>query len=142
LKFGIRLTSTFRFVGTRYEVRNTPKTNPTSSRDFLRHTFLGIFISYCVLDLLHAQTDPAVASRFLTPTNIPLLARLHELTAEECTIRVFSVIAAGICLICVQGGIYHTCALLAVRTGLCSPAEWPPFYGSVCDAYTLRRFWE
>jgi hypothetical protein len=142
LKFGIKLTSTFRFVGTQYEVRNTPKTNPTTSRDFLRRTFLGIVISYCVLDLINAQTDPAIASRFLTPTNIPLLARLHELTAEECLIRMFTVIAAGVGLTCVQGGIYHTCALLAVRTGLSSPAEWPPFYGSARDAYTLRRFWE
>jgi hypothetical protein len=78
LKFGIKLTSTFRFVGTQYEVRNTPKTNTTSSREFLRQTFLGIFTSYCVLDLINAQNDPAIASRFLTPKNIPIFARVHE----------------------------------------------------------------
>jgi hypothetical protein len=142
LKFGIKLTSTFRFVGTQYEVRNTPKTNSTSSREFLRHTFLGIFISYCVLDLINAQNDPAIASRFLTLKNIPILARLHELTAEESIIRMFTVIAAGVGLTCVQGGIYHACALLAVSTGISEPSEWPPFYGSVRDTYTLRRFWE
>lgn len=37
--------------------------------------------------------------------------------------------------------IYHAGALVAV--GLCgdAPEDWPPLFGSMWDAYTLRNFW-
>jgi hypothetical protein len=142
LKFGITLMSTFRFVGTRYEARNTPRTTTKSSREFLRKTFVTIVLSYVVLDFIDAQNDPAIASRFLTLKNIPILARLHEVTLEEGFVRIFTVIAAGVSLTCVQGGIYHVFALLAISLGISEPANWPPFYGSIRESYMLRRFWK
>ncbi|KAH7096037.1 membrane bound O-acyl transferase family-domain-containing protein [Paraphoma chrysanthemicola] len=142
LKFGIKLTTSFRFVGTRYEARNTPRAATKSSREFRRRTFITIVLSYVVLDFINAQNDPAIASRFLTLKNIPLLARLHEVTLEESVIRIFTVIAAAVGLTCVQGGIYHVFALLAVSLGISEPADWPPFYGSISEAYMLRRFWD
>lgn len=142
LIFGMKVTSTFRFVGTEYEARNTPSVITTRRKDFLRRMFVAILISYCVLDFINSNNDPAIASRFLTLEKIPILTRLHEITAEELTIRFFTVLAAGVGLNCVQGGIYHICALLAVSTGISEPSEWPPFYGSAREAYMLRRFWE
>ena len=32
-------------------------------------------------------------------------------------------------------------SLLLVGTGLNRPEDWPPLFGSVWDAYTLRNFW-
>ncbi|KAF1962570.1 hypothetical protein CC80DRAFT_589074 [Byssothecium circinans] len=142
LIFGMKVTSTFRFVGTRYEVRNTPAAIATERRAFARRTFTTILISYCVLDFINSNNDPIIAAKFLTLEKIPILTRLQEVTAEELTIRTFTVLAAGIGLNCVQGGVYHICALLAVRAGISEPSEWPPFYGEAGEAYTLRRFWD
>lgn len=141
LIFGIKLTSTFRFVGTRYEARNTPPALITQKREFLRWTFFRILASYCILDLVNSSNDPTIASRFLSKEKIPIFARWYDVTAEELTIRFLTVLAAGVGLNCVQGGIYHICALLAVSTGRSDPSEWPPFYGSAREAYMLKRFW-
>lgn len=140
--FGVKLTSTFRFIGTEYEVRNVPRAKASSSKDFRRRTLLTILTSYCVLDFINSSNDPSIANRYLIPEKIPILSRLHQVTAEESIIRTFTVLASCIGLICVQGGIYHIFALLAVRLELTKPSEWSPFYGSVRNAYTLRRFWE
>lgn len=142
LKFGIKLTCTFRFVGTRFEARNTPKSASKSSREFCRRTFFTIVVSYVVLDSINAQNDPDIANRFLTLKNVPVLTRLNEVTLEEGIIRMFTVLAAGMSLVCVQGGMYYVFALLAVSLGISEPAEWPPFFGPFGEAYTLRRFWE
>jgi hypothetical protein len=142
LKFGIKLTSTFRFVGTPYEARNTPKARTNNSKDFCRRKFVTIVLSYVILDFIQAQNDPDIAARFIRLKNIPVFARLNEFTLEEGIIRVFTVLAAGVALVCVQGGVYRTLALLAVSLGISEPTDWPPFFGSLWDAYTLRRFWE
>jgi hypothetical protein len=142
LKFGIKLTSTFRFVGTQYEVRTTPRPNSPSSKETCRRTFLVIVVSYLLLDFINSNNDPVIAIRFLCLEKIPIFARLREVTAEEVIIRTFTVLAAGVSLICVQGGIYNICALLAISTGISTPPEWPPFYGSAREAYMLTRFWE
>lgn len=142
LKFGIKLTSTFRFVGTSYEARNTPEATKKNPRDFCRRKFVTIVLSYVILDFIQAQNDPDIAARFLGLENIPVFTRFNEFTVEEGIIRMFTVLAAGIALVCVQGGVYRTLALLAVSLGISEPVDWPPFFGSLWEAYTLRRFWE
>ncbi|CAH0017829.1 unnamed protein product [Clonostachys rhizophaga] len=37
---------------------------------------------------------------------------------------------------------YHdVLAIIGVATGVDDPSEWPPMYGSITEAYTMRRFW-
>uniref|UniRef100_A0A8H7TQH3 Wax synthase domain-containing protein n=1 Tax=Bionectria ochroleuca TaxID=29856 RepID=A0A8H7TQH3_BIOOC len=37
---------------------------------------------------------------------------------------------------------YHdVLAIIGVATGFDDPSEWPPMYGSITEAYTVRRFW-
>ena len=37
--------------------------------------------------------------------------------------------------------IYRSMALVAVGTGISRPRDWPPFFGRMRDAYTIRYFW-
>ncbi|KAF2691970.1 hypothetical protein K458DRAFT_482614 [Lentithecium fluviatile CBS 122367] len=144
LLFGLKLTASFRFVGTLYEVRNTPRAVIVKRGDrtyFLWRTFATIAISYAFLDAISVMNDPAIASKYLDLDKIPLLFRLHEVTAEEILVRAFTVLAAGIGLNCVQGGLYNVFALLGVAIHVSEPKDWPPFYGSPQDAYTLTSFW-
>lgn len=37
--------------------------------------------------------------------------------------------------------MYRLCGLAAVLTGVAEPKDWPPLFGRVTEAYSLRRFW-
>ncbi|KAJ5629249.1 hypothetical protein N7528_002906 [Penicillium herquei] len=87
------------------------------------------------------MNDPEVGNRFLVPSKVPIFRRLWEVTLEEIVVRLFSIIAMAMGLVCSQGGIYSMFAFIAVLSGINDPSEWPPFYGSLSDAYSLRRLW-
>lgn len=142
LLFGLSVGSTFRFIGTPYEVQSVPPARATTRKGYFRRTYAVVLVSYIVLDFINSINDPEIASKFLGLKNVPLFTRLHEVSAEELIIRLFTVLAAGISLNCVQGGIYHLIGLFAVSFGISAPTAWPPFYGSPREAYTLRRFWK
>ncbi|KAF2499668.1 hypothetical protein BU16DRAFT_279495 [Lophium mytilinum] len=141
LLFGLKITFSWRFIDTPYQIKNVPPVIAKNRKDFLLRTFVTIAISYVVLDIISSSNDSAIASKFLGLDKVPFLTRLNQISAEELVIRAFTVLAAGIGLNCVQGGIYHVFALLAVSSGISEPSEWPPFYGSVRAAYSLRAFW-
>jgi hypothetical protein len=143
--FGLKIASSFRFVGTPFEVRNTPRPlvlERNGRSVYLWRTFGVIAASYILLDLLNSINDPRIASKYLGLDKIPVFSRVREVTAEELVIRLFTVLAAGIGLNCVQGGIYHIFALLAVAMNISESEDWPPFYGSLSHANTLTGFWK
>ncbi|KAF2639261.1 hypothetical protein P280DRAFT_57220 [Massarina eburnea CBS 473.64] len=142
LVFGIRVTSTFRFVGTQYEVRNTPSVLAIERRDLARRTFGVILISYCLLDFINANNDMAIASQFLTSEKISILIRLHEVTAEELRIRLFTLGGRYWTQLRPGGHIPHLCTSSCQRGHLRTFRMPPSLYGLPVEAYILRRFWE
>ncbi|KAF2799621.1 hypothetical protein K505DRAFT_345774 [Melanomma pulvis-pyrius CBS 109.77] len=128
LAFELMVTSSLRFIGTSYQVRNVPAVIATERTYYIQRTFSIIVLSYIVLDFINSSKDVDIASKYLNINKILLLSRLNEVTVEELLIRSFT------------SGIYYTLAVLAVSTGVSSPSG-PPFYGSPCEAYTLRGFW-
>ena len=142
LLFGLKIASSFRFNGTPYEVKNCPQNTTITRREFIPRAFTVIVTSYIVLDFINSNNDPAMASKYLTMDKIPILTRLNQISLEESVIRTFTVLAAGISLNCVQSGIYHIFALSAVSLRISKPNEWPPFYGSPNEGFTLIRFWK
>jgi hypothetical protein len=142
LSFGLKVASSFRFVGTPYQVQNVPQISTNDRKTYLQRTYLIIVISYVVLDFINSSNDLEIAARYLTLDKIPIITRFSEVTAKEVIIRLFTTVAAGIGLNCVQGGIYYIISVLAISLRVSSPVEWPPFYGSPREAYTLRRFWK
>ena len=148
LRFGIWAASNARCIGTSDQVKNVPRfsnadPNYVPSRAaFLRRAARIALLSYLGLDLLGSMSDPEIGNRFLVPSKIPVFRRLGEVTLEEIVIRSFSTLAMGTGLVCSQGGIYNIFAFVSVLTGMSEPSEWPPFYGSPSDAYSLRRLWK
>lgn len=147
LQFGVKMACTFRFVGTAWEVRNTPPppppspTVPTQRKAFLRRAFLSILASYAMLDLLATSADQELSSRFLTADKIPVFARWRDVTAAELGIRCAAVLGSGLGLLSFQNGVYNVCALVCVAAGISEPGEWRAWNGAVGEAYTLERFW-
>jgi hypothetical protein len=37
--------------------------------------------------------------------------------------------------------LYEVFAVLSVATGIDDPEDWPPFFGKLTDAYSIRNFW-
>lgn len=148
LRFGMWAAFNERCLGTSEQVKNIPhfsNTDPNyipSRAAFLLRTARIAILSYLGLDLLSSMSDPEVGNRFLVPSRVRFFRRLWEITLEEVIIRIFSAIAMGAGLVCSQGGIYNMFAFTSVLTGMSDPSEWPPFYGSLSDAYSLRRLWK
>ena len=144
LKYGLAAASTFR----NDDMRNVPvfsSKQPDSipSRPaFLRWTFIKIIACYIVLDMLGLGADAETNMKKFSARHIPLFSRLSEVSAEEFAIRVFSTLATGICIYCSQEGLQSLLALAAVGVGISDVRSWRPRFGSLHDAYTVRRFWK
>lgn len=145
--FALSTLLNFRFIGTPHQVRNTPH---FSSRDpnyvpprgvFLRRTAFTAVISYLVLDALTSGADPETAAKYFSIRNVPLLTRLPDVSYAELGMRLSSTIGLGISMSCVQRGIYSIAAFVCVACGISEPSSWPPYYGPIMEAYSMRRFW-
>lgn len=144
---GLEATCSWRWSGTRREVKNVPLfSNQDPSYEptravFLRHHILLLVSCYLILDVLVLGADPEINKIFFAPAMIPFFTRLGQVSGEELAMRIFGTLGSGLGLFCSQQGIYSIVALIAVALGLSEQRYWRPLFGSVSDAYTLRRFW-
>ena len=147
VKSGLEATCSCRWSGTPREVRNVPL---FSSQDpsyepthavFLRRHFFLLISCYLMLDVLGLGADPEKTKIFFAPAMIPFFTRLRQVSGEELAMRVFGTLGSGLGILCSQQGVYSILALIAVGSGLSEPKYWRPLFGSISDAYTLRRFW-
>lgn len=68
---------------------------------------------------------------------------LHCITtvsAREMIIRVYIYLTAVAVPYCTLTLAHNLAAILTIFCGDV-PAKWPPLFGSIGDAYTVRRFW-
>ena len=70
-----------------------------------------------------------------------LFSRLSEVTAKEFMTRNVITFWFAIVNVLYLTWIYSLLALVSVGTGMSPPAAWPPLFGSLSDASTLRGFW-
>ncbi|RAL04539.1 wax synthase family protein [Aspergillus ibericus CBS 121593] len=141
LRFGIWASINARCIGTPDQVRNIYPSYSKGRAAFLLRAARIVLLSYVGLDVLGSMGDPEVGSRVLVASRVPIFRRLSEVTAEEVVIRLFSTLSAAIGLVCSQGGFYNLFAFTGVLSGFSEPQDWPSFYGSLSDAYSLRRVW-
>jgi hypothetical protein len=68
--------------------------------------------------------------------------RYLHLTAEQWVGRVSSSLLTWFFIARIMMQCWHRAlSIVFVSAGLSRPEDWPPFFGSVRDAYTLRNFW-
>ncbi|KAG5978016.1 hypothetical protein E4U55_006416 [Claviceps digitariae] len=68
--------------------------------------------------------------------------RYLGVSAKQWVVRVMVTIFAGLGPARIQIDLmYRLCGLSAVLIGRAEPQDWPPLFGSVREAYSLRRFW-
>lgn len=119
-----------REVGNPGQIRNIPRSwnsNPilqTRMSFFLQH-MASFIVSYLLLEMvLKAPPSP--------PT---------ESLVEAAVISVSSTAAFWVVLSVYLSLIYDALCMIQVALFMSEPADWPPLFGSVFEAYSIRRFW-
>lgn len=143
LKFGFQVATTFRYIGTPYQARNVPHfasdSNYVPSRlNFLSRRAIIFLISFTVLDLTSLGADVPLD---FSPETIPLFTRMSHVTGQQLLTRLMTTLGYGIAVCSFQQLLHSIWALIDVGFGFSKVESWRPLFGSLEEAYTIRRFW-
>lgn len=146
LQFGFELSVSTRKAGTLYQVKGL---RPLSTRDpqslpsrgsFLASKIFQSLISYLILDLSTLASQPDQNQVLYHHTRISW-RNLDNLTTEHLAIRVATTLGFWLNVYCVIQCYMGFFALIAVGFGVSKVEYWPPGFGPMSEAYTIRRFW-
>ncbi|KIL63497.1 hypothetical protein M378DRAFT_164366 [Amanita muscaria Koide BX008] len=134
VKWTIKLTAALRGIGWSHEP--THVLPPPTSTSTTRSEFVVQQIGRLTLDILlydaiitYARGNPSFA------------ANGYSIAGDGIVWRVVNVLVLGFGgAICI-GIPYRIFSILAVSFAISEPREWPPLFGHVHDAYSLRTFW-
>lgn len=135
----------YRGVGTARQVKNLPTFSrsdpdyvPSRSR-FLFRRLVSVALGYIVVDFLNSQ--PPLNVNLFSASKARLFGGLLDLSLEDVAMRVATTLVFWLSLRLTIALIYNAASALFVGFWLSDPEQWPPYFGSVSDAYSVRRFW-
>ncbi|CAG9988671.1 unnamed protein product [Clonostachys byssicola] len=68
-------------------------------------------------------------------------AHAHTQAVRATLLRLHWVLVQIVPDYCTLSSYHDILAIIGVATRVDDPSEWPPMYGSIAEAYTVRRFW-
>ena len=115
---------------------------------FLRNRLLS-FAGILILEKLYSAVYYDVAPRHgiqlgitdFLPTKESYFRRLGDVTLRETAIRAWLVMVFLFSSICVYVSIHDVLAFVFVATGFDNPTDWPPLFGDIREATSIRNFW-
>jgi hypothetical protein len=141
----LRITMDTRGVGTRWQAKNIPSfpsfsasESHGSRRDYLLRTAAILIWQYFTIDFLWHIYLGLSADQKVQLLETKFLAL--DTTLQRLATRIGSILAIGGLLRMIIDCIYRLLSVVAVGFGA-SLQDWPPLFGRVRDAYSLRRFW-
>ena len=147
LRFGLSMSLQGRFAGTKWPVKNIP---PFSQRDpnyvpsrvaFIMGKILKCSIYILILRLSSSFGNPNENPVLFSSNRIPFLSRLREVSTLEISTRVLSVLGYWTVQYMVIQVLYSVLAVLAVALHITDVDVWPPVFGSVEEAWSIRQYW-
>lgn len=132
----------YRAIGTPRVAKNVPEfpgKQPPSWSSFLSRKAFSIIIAYLFVDFLNQQPPPS-PEMYAARKAVLFLPPL-EWTMETVLVRIISTLLFWLILRVTIGLIYNIAAFAGVATFLTEPADWPPYFGSLAEAFSLRKFW-
>jgi hypothetical protein len=137
-----------RGINSTYQIKYVPdspfKTIPSKPRFLIRQLAIILF-QYCAIDLVTSQPPPKEeVLRIFGPGKERLFFRPAGLpvTTEDMIFRVVVSLMAWLIMgRMVLDIAYRVLSVVFVGLGVTEPQEWPPMFGSIRDAYTLRGYW-
>lgn len=145
LKWGWDAVFNFRAVGTPRAVKNMPRfsySNPDyvpSRRIFLLKRGASFVVAFIVLDFLTSQPPPDL--NLFAIEKAGQFSGFAHLNREDLIARFLSTAAFWVSLRLTIALIYNGFSLIPVSLMIQEPEQWPPYFGSVASAYSIRTFW-
>lgn len=147
LRFGLSITLQSRFPATKWPVKNIPsfsRKDPgyvPGRNEFLRGMIIKWSAYVLILDLVSLVSNDADNTLTFSSARIPFFTRLVDVSGEEISTRIISIIAYWTIQYIVIEVVSGTLAIAAVILGITEVNVWPPVFGSLGDSYSLRQFW-
>ena len=139
----IALLWNLRRVGTRWQVKNIPASSnsgpkSTSRLRFVLRRLTTIILAYLILDMMISAPSPDLA---LVSPQKETLFKPSDLSTEDVVFRIIGTLSFWLSSALINLIMTNGAAILSVLSGLSSPADCPPLYGFIGEAYSIRRFW-
>lgn len=128
-------------IGTRWQVKTITAMPPHSSSNrsyLIRQAFiLGwlFLLNDCVLFIAHSGLE-----RWGDDVYSPMICQFHFSFRKWAPRIVFTGVVFSKIRLHIDI-VHRVAALVSVSAGIYRPQDWPPLFGSMGDAYTLRDFW-
>ena len=139
----IALLWNLRRVGTGWQVKNIPASSnsgpkSTSRLRFVLRRLTTIILAYLILDMMISGPSPDLA---LVSPQKETLFKPSDLSTEDVVFRIIGTLSFWLSSALINLIMTNGAAILSVLSGLSSPADCPPLYGFIGEAYSIRRFW-
>ena len=146
IRFGYHAAVLTRNVGTLFEIKGIPpfsQKNPSyvpSKGKFLAQKTILLLSCYLTLDFLtfasQPEQNPVLFQQIRISWRDP-----QNLLFEQLIVRSTTTLGFWISLYCIIQAYMGILAFVGVALGLSDVKSWPPGFGPVSEAYTVRRFW-
>lgn len=135
----------YRAIGTSREAKNVPKFSTQdpayvpSRLEFLLKRGLATIGAFLLVDYLNHQAPPP--QELFAASKSSLFLAESDVTTQTIIVRILSTAFFWFALRITIGLIYNASSVIGVATFLTEPADWPPYFGSPKETFTLRKFW-
>lgn len=146
LRFGYHISVSTRKAATPYQVKGL---SPFSGQDpqyvpsrgvFLLNKAVILLLCYLVMDFSSLASQPDQNPVLYHPSRISWL-NAENLGAEPLLIRSTTALGFWVNLYCIVQFYMGIFAFFTVGIGASKVEDWPPCFGPVSEAYSVRRFW-
>ena len=144
--FGQAVTTSPRGIGTSWEAKNVPsfsardpKYVPFRTEFIAKHSFMVLAI-YLVHDYA-LDTQLGLDRSLLSPVYVPFFQRIGDVSWAEIPTRYLIAISYWITQYCILEAAFSIFAIIGACFNPNDLELWPPLFGSLLDAYTVRGFW-
>lgn len=144
--FGSAVHGTFRGPGTPWEVKGLPQFS-SSDPQWVPSPFqfimckLAILIGCFFLNDYMVKLKWTVDRKMFQPSLVPFFTRIGEVTQEEVWTRLVVGVTTWTGAYCLLQVLLCIPAIVGICLKPGSVQEWPPGFGPVLEAYTVRGFW-
>lgn len=140
-KSAIGLLWNMRRIGTRWQVKNVPSSKNLENQS--RPTFISRRLATTILAYLFVDTIaslPPPEPTLIQPDKAALFPP-RGLGVDDTIFRTVMTFSYFLTTAILNLFMTNVGAIFAVLSGLSTPVDCPPLYGSFSEAYSVRRFW-
>jgi hypothetical protein len=149
LPSALSLTLNPRGIGTKWQVKYVPawpafypNGKPSSRAVFLARQLFHLCWQYIALDFMYFTPSLQSPEEQAIMYGKGLEYRYFDLTLDQWIGRVSMTTVGWLFVARIMITFWHTSlSIIFVASGISRPEDWPPIFGSISDAYTLRNFW-